>query len=261
MQARTRREHDLDARSRARGQGGRRHRGGRGHRPCGRARVLGGRCARLRSRPEGGRAGGADADPRSRAAPVGGRRPARPVGARAAASPRCGGLRRPGRARQRRRRAHPAERSRRGHGGGLGLPARRQPEGVVLPQPRRRPDHAGSGPRRPADQLHLARLVDRRLRRVGRLLGDQGRHRLDVSRARPYVRKGRDHRQLRLARRRRHPDAARRAHRRAASEPHRPDPARLHGRPRRTSRARSCSSPRITRATSPARRSTSAAAG
>ena len=64
-------------------------------------------------------------------------------------------------------------------------------------------------------QLHLARVVERRLRRLSGLRRDQGRHRLDDPRARPFVREGQHNGQCGLARRRGHGDDAQRNDRRA----------------------------------------------
>ena len=64
---------------------------------------------------------------------------------------------------------------RRGDRGRLGLPARREPQGGVLPRPRRREgdDRAREG--RPDHPVQLTGLVDRRLRRRRGLRSDQGR--------------------------------------------------------------------------------------
>ena len=55
-----------------------------------------------------------------------------------------------------------------------------------------RDDRAGQG--RPDHPVQLAGLVDRRLRRVGRLRGDEGWRHHDVPRARPHVRAAPHHR-------------------------------------------------------------------
>ena len=101
---------------------------------------------------------------------------------------------------QRRRRAAPQGQPGRGDRGGLGLPARHQPQGGVLPgaHGRQRDDRPGQG--RPDHPVQLPGLVDGRLRRVGGVCRDQGRRDLDVPRARAHVRAAPHHRQLRLAR-------------------------------------------------------------
>ena len=64
----------------------------------------------------------------------------------------------------------------------LGHPARRQSQGLVLPLPGGGAHHEGAGHGRPHHQLHVAGLAERRLRRLGRLCGVQGRHRVDDAR-------------------------------------------------------------------------------
>ena len=113
-----------------------------------RAFADGGR-AGLRGRRERGRARGARAD----AGRAGRTAPRRSTCATSPATSRSSAGRSTSSARSDvlanlRRSAHPPQRRRRGDRGGLGLPARRQPQGGLLPQPRGRADHARAGPRR-----------------------------------------------------------------------------------------------------------------
>ena len=110
-----------------------------------------------------------------------------------------------------RRRAAPAQRHRRDHRGRLGLPGRRQPQGVVLPDARRRRPAATTQRRRQHHGVHVAGLDDRRLRRLGRLRRDEGRHRVDDAGHGADLRRRRRPGQHGLARRRRHADDARAA--------------------------------------------------
>ena len=74
------------------------------------------------------------------------------------------------------------------------------------------------------------------LRWLGGVRRDQGRHRVDVPRARSQLCEGRHHRQHSLAGPRRHTDAPQRDDRRGPAAAARAGPARLHGgalRPRR----------------------------
>ena len=126
---------------------------------------------------------------------------------RRAGAPRAQRARRPLGHRALRGRPAPPSRPRLDHRGGLGRAARGQPQGVVLPLPRRRARAAGARHRRPHRHRQLAGLVVGRLRRLGRVRGLEGRRRLDDPRARTQPRPGRHLRQLHRAGQHRHPDA------------------------------------------------------